>query len=73
MKKIDELESELLQICESSPEAARFQYMVECRLSHCKTFEEKSQCLLDLLQENLKELNQEFNKLEKALEKLKTI
>lgn len=66
---IEKLESQILQLCESSPEAARFQYMLECRLSHCNTQDERMQVYLDLMQEKLQELTEQYDKLSTEIQK----
>lgn len=69
-EEIEQLEAEIAKAIEGKPSLDRLQYKIDCRLSSCKSYDERVMVLATLMNENLQELTTTFSALHEKMKQL---
>lgn len=64
-----EAKQKIAELIKQRPKLARYQYMIECRLSYCRTTEERIILLANMIKENQLKMVDSFSDLTQEIKK----
>lgn len=71
MSELEELEAKLEKLIKSRPSLMAYQYMIDHRLEHCETFDQKMEVLTELWNDRRMALREQEERLRMLARKLK--